>query len=224
MADFLIAAAAVGPAPPCPLIAYSPPDHLHASQITIDFRGQTCPTATDNGVPVRVHNGDPSCTAEDGVYLDGRASVRMDGIVFGGEFTFTISFKKDSGVISQTIDQQNYFGASETYLSRRAVLKETQETVGEIQGLYWAVHRVSDTEDIASFNSNGGSDLSLPHITAPRYDHWKHYALVQSEGKAVFYADGEDNGYFEAGKVPVIDRWDISIGSEPTQHIAGLEG
>ena len=53
------------PAPPCPLVAFSGRAFSRAAQITIDFRGTSCPTASDNGIPLHVYYGEPVCTEED---------------------------------------------------------------------------------------------------------------------------------------------------------------
>jgi hypothetical protein len=72
------------------------------------------------------------------------------------------------------------------------------------------------------FMANSAHDGTLPHITAPVHDRWIHLAIVQSEGQAVFYIDGEENGIYQA-YVPVNDRWQIAIGNEDTYYFAGQQ-
>ena len=137
-----------------------------AAQITVDFRGTSCPTAADNGLPLRVYDGVPVCTEADGAFLDGKSSFKLGAFPFGGTFTIAMTIKKDSAAellcgfgVRTRCDEPTLIAFTEHHYQRTVTLKlaGTQST-----GILWRHTEVYDNEDRGSeyWNTEGTSDMA----------------------------------------------------------------
>ena len=173
------------PAPPCPLVAFSGRAFSRAAQITIDFRGTSCPTATDNGVPLHAHGGQPLCTEEDGAAFRPfpiheaprpEVSFRLGSFPFGGEFTITTTMRGGFGTLIAFAEAFNL-----------RMLRLAFHGWGLRVGITLNNYEVYDDDELGSTFSNGGGSSDLPNV-GPYLEH-TYYVNRTERKKQVCWTD-----------------------------------